>query len=362
MINKENSEGYSPDIAIPPGETLKEVLESKSITQKELALRMNRPIKTISEIMNGKASITPETAYQLEQVLDIPASFWLKLEANYQISKERISFTKILQKQAALVKRFPYSEMSNLGWVKKTRDQIEKVSELLSFFGVTELKRVSILQQTAFRKSKKYNVSSEALCAWLRKGEIEASNLDTKEYKREVFKDSLNEIRDLTTESSQTGFEEAKELCRLSGIAFIFTPHLKKTHVNGAARWISPKKAVIQLSDRYKYEDIFWFTFFHEAGHILLHGKKDEFIDLETDKDKDKHEIEADNFAREMLIPSNAFDIFLERCDGQFLRRNIINFASEQNISPGIIVGRLQHEGLLPHNHMNSLRKKLDLN
>jgi addiction module HigA family antidote len=362
MVDKQKEGTYLPDIAISPGETLKEVLESKSITQRELALRMNRPIKTISEIVNGKALITPETAYQLEQVLDIDASFWLNLEADYQITKERINVIRQLRKQIPLVKRFPYNDMSKLGWVKQSRDGFERVSELLSFFGVTDLSRVKLLQKAAFRKSQKYDVSPEALSAWLRKGEIEAMNINTDSYNRSTFKSVLEEIRLLTRYSSGKTFEKLRELCRKCGVALVFTPHLKKTHVNGAARWLDPKKALIQLSIRYRYEDVFWFTFFHEAGHLLLHGKKEEFIDLKDSTSKDNREIQADNFARDILIPPRVFEKFLSMNRLPYSKRDIENLSSELGISPAIVVGRMQHEGLVPHTHLNSLRRKLEWN
>lgn len=77
-----------PDVAVPPGEYLAEESEARGLSQKELARRMGRPVNAINEIINGKKTITAETALQLETVMpEIPAKFWLNLEAGYQLAK-----------------------------------------------------------------------------------------------------------------------------------------------------------------------------------------------------------------------------------------------------------------------------------
>jgi HTH-type transcriptional regulator/antitoxin HigA len=81
-----------PDIAIPPGEYLAEEIQERGITQKELSGRMGRPLNAINEIINGKKAITAETALQLEEAMpEIPARFWLNLEADYQLTRALIN-------------------------------------------------------------------------------------------------------------------------------------------------------------------------------------------------------------------------------------------------------------------------------
>jgi HTH-type transcriptional regulator/antitoxin HigA len=112
-----NNEKYFANIAIPPGETLLEVLESLNMTQKELADRISMSIKTINEIIKGKAPITPETALKLEIVLDTPASFWINLEANYQESLARIKAAQEIQNDYPLLDSIPYVDMARNNWV-----------------------------------------------------------------------------------------------------------------------------------------------------------------------------------------------------------------------------------------------------
>ena len=123
-----------PDLPIPPGESLKETLEAIGMSQTELARRMGRPKKTINEILHGKAAITADTALQLERVLGVTSKFWLNLEANYQMVKARAEAVNRLSHESKHVSRFPYAQMSSLGWVKKTRNKIYSSLENLNLF------------------------------------------------------------------------------------------------------------------------------------------------------------------------------------------------------------------------------------
>jgi Zn-dependent peptidase ImmA (M78 family) len=144
---------------------------------------------------------------------------------------------------------------------------------------------------------------------------------------------------------------ELVELCASAGVAVVFVPELPKTGVSGATRWLGDK-AVIQLSLRYKSNDQLWFTFFHEAGHIMLHGRKDVFIE---GKGMDgKQELEADDFACDHLIPQADYTDFV--ATRKLTIAEIEAFAAEVTIAPGIVVGRLQHDEFLPRNQGNKLK------
>ena len=356
MERSVESRDFEPDVAIPPGETLKESIDALGMTQVDLATRMGRPLKTINEIIHGKTAITPETAVQLEFVLGVPARFWLRLEMDYRRTRARIEADQQLAKEVSLLGRFPYAEMAKYLWVKDTRDKRERVSELLSFFRITSLETLSVIEASAFRKSTRVKASPEALSAWLRRGEIEAQELETSHYDRRGFRQALLEIRKLTRTSIEDATEETQRLCAENGVAVIFVPHLKKTYVNGATRWLTPNTALIQLSIRYRYEDVFWFTFFHECGHIWRHGKKQQFIDVKGEE-KSWQELEADAFARDLLIPPTPYRKFSQR--SLFSRAKVKAFAKQIEISPSVVVGRLQHDEILPQTHLNDLRRRL---
>ena len=350
--------GYTPDIAIPPGETLLEAIEALGMSQTELAQRMGRPLKTINEIIKGKAAITPQTATELERVLGTPARFWLRLEMDYQEALARLKDQEAIEKDRPLLKRFPCSEMAKLGWIPPSRREKEKVHILRSFLGVATLSTLPNVEVAAYRKAKKVEATPEALSVWLRRGELLAQELDTAPFSNTGFSEALQEIRRLTRGPLKAAIKKMVELCAENGVAVVFVPHLPGTYVNGATRWLKSDKALVQLSIRKRVEDIFWFTFFHECGHILLHGKRDCFIDMDEDARSAK-EKEADDFARDLLIPRSAFRRFTAR--DSFNDSCVRAFAKKIEISEAVVVGRLQHEKLVPFaSILNSLKRTLD--
>lgn len=139
-------------------------------------------------------------------------------------------------------------------------------------------------------------------------------------------------------------------------VAVVLVPEFPKLRVCGATRWLSSEKALIQLSLFYKRDDQFWFSFFHEAGHILLHGKREIFVE-QTKAATDREEIEANKFAADFLIPMDAYRPFVQA--GDFSKAAIVTFAEDLEISPSIVVGRLQHEKLIKFHERNELHTKL---
>lgn len=333
-----------PDFPIPPGESLKEALEAIGMSQTELARRMNRPIKTINEIIHGKAAITADTALQLERVLGVTSKFWLNLEANFQMVKAKAEADRKLALELRRAENFPYAQMASLDWVKKTRNKVEKASELLNFFGLVSFSQLKMIEDISYRKDAKKKASPEALTAWLRRGEILAQNINTEKYDKTGFLNSLISIKHFTCNIGNNFGEKLQDICAKCGIALVFVPHLEKTYVNGAARWLKADKALIQLTIRYKRRDIFWFSFFHEAAHILLHSKTDEFVDV-NDQTKSEKEIEADNWASDFFIKPESYKEFCEKND--FSLTSLERFASEQGIANEIVIGRLLHDKLI---------------
>jgi addiction module HigA family antidote len=350
---------YNPDFVTPPGETLLETLEFIGMSQAEFAERTGRPKKTINEIIRGKAAITPETALQFEKVLGVAASFWINREQNYQEwlarEQERSSFEKLL----SWIDQFPVKEMVSLGWIEHKDEPINQLNELLRFFGIAsphQWNAVTNDLSLAFRRSLAYKAEPAIISTWLRKGEIEAQSVECEPFDADRFRKTLDEIRPLTNESPDVFVTRTVELCAKAGVAVVFVHELRKLRTNGATRWLNPNKALIQLSLLYKTDDYLWFTFFHEAGHILLHGKRDIF--LEEDNQTSDKEDEANRFAADWLIPSNAYKEFRPR-RSHFSKAEIVEFANSIGIAPGIVVGRLQHDGRIPMQNCNDLKRKL---
>jgi plasmid maintenance system antidote protein VapI len=357
MVESIKSE-YRPADVSAPGETLRDVLDERCMSQAELAARTGRPEKTISEIINGKAAITPETALQFELVLGVPASFWSTREARYREHLARKAERRKLESFSDWARQFPVREMARLGWIEECRDATDQVRELLEFFGLAspeEWRTIRAGSAVAFRASVAYETDSFAASAWLRQGVRVAWAFSTEPYDRTRFLKVLSELRALTIEPPEVFQTRTMEACRSAGVAVAFVPALPGCRLHGATRWLSPKKALIQLSLRYKTDDQLWFSFFHEAGHILLHGKREVF--LESDGDRTRQEDEANGFAADFLISPASLDR-LKACS-VYSKESIRNFSTEIGVAPGIVVGRLQFEGLLPYSHCNGLKRRL---
>lgn len=354
---------YLPDTVSLPGETLQEVLDDRQMSQAELAERTGRPKKTINEIIKGKAAITPETALQFERVLGISAGFWNKLESNYRESVARAQEQELLEAHTDWLREVPVNALEKRGWIERQSRKADKVREVLSFFGVASPEQwgqIFQVPQASFRHSASFRSEPGALAAWLRKGELEAHELPCRPFDKAAFQTALVEARALTVKPPEEFVPRLRALCADAGVAVVFVPELPKCSVHGATRWVSPSKALIQLSLRYKTDDHLWFTFFHEAGHVLLHGKKLTFIE-EGEGDLTAEEEEANRFAADLLISRGALQGLRRSFSAQRLSKTRVRaFAQQIGIAPGIVVGRLQHEGWLPHTHMNGLKLRLE--
>jgi addiction module HigA family antidote len=351
---------FEPEFAVPPGETLAEVLEATGMTQAELARRMGRPTKTINEIIQGRAAITAATALQLEHVLGLPASFWNARESNYREALARIEERRTLEQHLDWLNRFPAREMARWGWIGDVESKLDKLRELLRFFGIAspaEWEAVWGKPQAAFRRSSAFESDACAVSAWLRQGERQALEIDCTPFDRATFLASLKKIRELTTTLPDTFCRELPAMAARSGVVVAFVPELPRAPISGATRWLTTSKALIQLSLRYKTDDHLWFTFFHEAGHIALHGKSAVFIEGPA-RGGGPEEAEANEFAQDWLIPPDRYQTFTEG-KVRFSKVDIASFAASIGVSPGIVVGRLQHDKKLPLSHCNDLRLKL---
>jgi HTH-type transcriptional regulator/antitoxin HigA len=349
------------DLAVPPGEYLAEVLRAKNMTQAELARRIGRPVQAVNEIIKGEKAVTPETAIQLEQTLDVPAHIWTGLESRYRLIKARSEETERVRKEAVYIARTPYKQLAEHKCVERTRDPELKVRELHRFYGVSSLANVPQIKayKPSFRSGRGKEASGYALAAWIRCAELRAAELHTDAFGKKKLRAALPEIRAMSLKAPEEFVPRLGRILARCGVAFVLLPHFPKTYANGATFWKKPDKAVLLMSLRGRWEDIFWFSFFHEIGHLVLHGKKT-FVDDDGGKSApelaDKEE-EANDFAAASLLPAERFAAFL--CAGDFGEAAVRDFAREMGISAGIVVGRLQHEGLLPYDsELNRLRRQ----
>jgi len=361
MVDLRND--FQPDYAIPPGEILEYELESRAMSISELASRAGITPKHIINIINARVALTPNIAIKLEPVLGKPLRYWLNLEALYQENLARTRANEQLGKDVEWLKRIPLTEMRKFEFVKKFTDPKDQLAEVLKFFGVASVEQWQAVwskksQRVAYRQTQRYEILPEAVTSWLRQGEICAAKIQTQPYNKARFKAVLSDIRSITLVDVDNLVDKVTSLCASAGVAVVFVPMLPKTGKSGATFWLSDKP-VIMLSLRYKSNDHLWFTFFHEAGHILLHGKKAIFLESPKGPRKiDVKEREANEFAEDILIPGAKWQSFIE--GNNFTEHSIKLFADQIGIASGIVVGRLQRKKLLEWNRFNDLKVRYE--
>ena len=349
---------FLPDWASPPGETLADLLEERSMTQTELAERLGVSLKHVNRVIKGAASISAELALGLEKVFGASAAFWMTREAQYQADKARLEQRREFAGALAWARQFPIGELRKRALLPRTGDGAELVEQLLSFLGIAHPAQWRD-PQVAYRKSQKFESDAFALSAWLREGELQAAEVVCAPYDEDEFLDTLQDVRSLTKLSPEDWWPALQERCAAAGVAVVVVDTYSGAKANGATRWLAPDKALVQLSLRYRWEDIFWFSFFHEAGHVVLHRKKDVFVELgpkdqSTDPQEQQLEAEADRFASRTLIPPPH-----DRRLQSLTMDEIAAFARALDIAPAIVVGRLHHDGVLPWNQGNHHRRRL---
>ncbi len=353
---------YQPRRVSPPGGTLQDVLDERGMAQNELAERTGLSTKAINEIVKGKMAITPGTALKFERALGMAAEFWLAREQHYQEWLARQRAQEELAGAVDWVRTIPLRALVAHGFVRECKSKVEQVGELFRFFGVASRgawEEVYASPQAAFRRSRAFECDVGATAAWLRVGELQAQSIKADAYRADRFRQILKEAVGMTRKPFGRVAGQLKESCASAGVAVVYVLEIKGCRASGVTRWLSPTKALIQLSDRYKSEDHFWFTFFHEAGHILLHRKKDVFIEGGgTDTEQER---EADRFAQELLIPSSEYAKLRGRAGAGLTSTAVQGFAAEVGVAPGIVVGRLQHDKLLRFDRLNDLKARLEL-
>lgn len=356
MSNQTNQ--YHPDHAVPVGWVLAERLQAHGISQAELARRCGRSPKLISEIFSGKAPLEPATALQFEKVLGLDASVWVGIESEYRLFKAREAERELASAAIDWARRFPVRELIRRGLIEKSNSDAELVSKVLAFFAVASVDAWEARYSTlhiAYRHSRSIESNREALLTWLRLAELDGEQQPCAAFNESRFRSALQEIRNLTLAPIERALTKATRMCNEAGVALALVPPMPRTAVSGASKWLTRNTAMLALSARHKSNDHLWFSLFHEAAHILLHGKRRIFVDMPKGESSSL-EVEANDWATNALVPKRAWKKFVaERPRSE---RAVREFAHELGIAPGIVVGMLQHHGHIPWSHLNGLKER----
>lgn len=346
----------------PPGATIEDLLEERSIALAEFASAMEMSTESANDLILGRMRINRKIAARVSDYLGATPSFWLSREQQFREDSERNRRHLQEQREQSLLQTLPLADMARFKWIPNLPTAPrERLQAIYAFFGVSGFDDWSeyysdIVGRAAFRSSRHPSLNVEAVAAWLRQGEVRANQLPTEKWSPENFRRSLSDLRKLTKAKDPSVFLPLlQEKCAKCGVAVEVVPAPSGCGVSGATRFLSPTKSMIQLSFRYLTDDQFWFTFFHEAAHLLLHGENIVFIDEDDSPTSSREEQEANEFAARLLIPLEYHEELLRLRNRS---NDIIRFSVKVGISPGIVVGQLQHYEVLAHNQGNSLKRR----
>jgi HTH-type transcriptional regulator / antitoxin HigA len=353
---------YKELIAFHPGYYLKEIIEDMEITQDEFAKRLETTGKNLSDLLNGKSKLSNEIALKLSIMFGTSADVWLNLQKTYNEKIIEIERRKLEDYEAGCAQLIDYSYFIDLGVVPIVRKSADKAKELLKYFKIASfsvLKNTDFLvnYRTAISTVNEKNIINSN--AWVQTALNIGQQLDTESFDQRKLKSHLQEIRKMTLQNPVDFLPRLKEIFASCGVAFVVLPHLKNSGVNGAVKWINKEKVILAINNRRKYADIFWFSLFHEIGHVLQRKIAMLIVGIDVEEMDETNKIlerEADDFARNSLLPMDHYCEFLSGKD--YSEEAIRRFANKMDIHPGIVVGRLQLEGHIGFERFNRLRGK----
>ena len=341
----ENMNGLSLELIVHPGETIKEVIEDRNMSQEELAIRTNYSAKHISEVLSGKKGISSKFANALEYALGIPTEFWINLQGIYD--KEIIELektNKISEQEYSILgqlKEFvTYCHKMNI--LDNISNKSVNVLNLRRFLNINDLTSIPNLpiQQVAFRGSKHNKVNIYVLYAWQKLCEyFTEQDKVSVDFNKKLLKTKCDEIKNTMFLEANEMISKLKKIFSECGIIFEVVRHFTGAPVQGFIKK-SNNKVILCMTIRQSFSDIFWFTLFHEVSHLLNEDFTDKYIDYSFIESE--IETRADNFARNILINKDDYDKFIQK---NILNINTINeFAKTQKILPGIVIGRIQND------------------
>ena len=345
---------FAPRWSSPPSETINEILSSRGISQAEFSLMIDLPLSDIDNLLSGTDELSLLVARRLSEQLGASPDFWVARFCQYQDDIERVA-------AADWTDSLPIEELTQMGWVRKETDWRDRIDACLDFFGVPDFPTWQAsyqdrLADAMFRRNQKVQLSP-ALVTWLRMGELAASKVKTENpWNAAIFEDSLEQARALTRLADPKRFiPRLAEICEVAGVILLVIRAPSGCQASGVSRFIDGRP-IIQMSARYLSDDHFWFTFFHEAAHVIRHGPDEIFID-ELDyraPAETAQENEADTFASQTLLPLTYTQLKSLPRD----KRSIINTARKWGISPGILIGQLQHHGIIAFSSLNGYKRR----
>ncbi|WP_375401399.1 helix-turn-helix domain-containing protein [uncultured Amnibacterium sp.] len=336
---------HNVDWATAPGSVLQRELDARGISQAQLAARSGLSTKHINLVIKGHAAISADVAVTLEQVLEVPAETWLRIEAKHQAHHARLARDLTLDHLAEWVSEFPMTDLVERSIVARDDTIATIAKKLLRFFGVASpaaFTKTWLEPQASYKRAQKFTIDRYAIAVWLRLSEVEATKVvaTAPQYDPRALEAAVKPIANATIKPLLAAFEEAQRILLSAGVALVYVPEIKATRINGVSRWVQGHPT-IALTSRYRYLDVFWFTLMHEIGHVLLHPKRGTYVDYtgKADDDADSQEAAANTFAESALLPRE----YRAQVASATTAETIIQIAASVGVDPGIIAGQHGH-------------------
>lgn len=350
--------GFQPDWVSPPGATILDLLEERGSTVGEFASAAHRSVQEVSALLYGIEMLNEGWAKQLSTLLGASPEFWLRREEQYRSCLQRLADVTDTNNAPEWLAELPIADMVKFGWIARGKSKDETLANALAFFGVPSVEswrsRYKLaLESAAYRTSAAFETRPGAVAAWLRRGEVRARQIDCRPWDAAKFRQALASMRTLSKEADPAKFlPQLTGLGRECGVSIVVERAPDGCRASGATKFLTPNKALMLLSFRYLVDDQFWFTVFHEAGHLLLHTRQSLFLEGFEGPDSSA-EREADDFARRTLFT----DAGLQELESVPLNRfAIARLAKRLGIGMGLVVGQLQEMGRVPFKHFNYLK------
>ena len=346
---------FQPDWVSAPGDTILDILKERGLSVAEFAQQIGHSVDQATELLQGRTTITIAIARSLERLFGASVAFWMSRDFQY-----RQDATRLHPDDSGWLTELPMVDMVRYGWLRPAPRPSDEVAACLRFFNVPSIQAwhetyEKLEEMVAFRRSPSFDSRPGAVAAWMRRGEIETETIDCRPWNPTQFKESLASVRPLTRQKDPHRFiPTLQNLCAASGVAVGVVRAPTGCRVSGATRFLSASRALLLLSFRYLSDDQFWFTFFHEAGHLILHSQTRLFLEgIETPATQEEQE--ANDFAGRTLIPPNVHSTMLNLAVDH---REIIRFAQRVGVSPGIVVGQLQHYKRIDPSYFYKLKRR----
>lgn len=348
-----------------PGESIKEELEERGWSQRDLAAIMGVQPSIVSGIIKGTKPISLDLARNLAAAFGTSAQYWVNMDTAYRL---HLSPTPHVATSARsqLYEKAPVNEMIKRGWIESANDVDVLRSRIEAFYG-RPLDQIDAGDFCyAPRQGTEYGEATPSQRAWLRRVRILAKAVHAESFTTSSVEAAIGKLRPLMIHAEQV--RHVPRVLAECGIRFLIIEHLPQTRIDGVCMWLGENQPVIALSMRYDRLDYFWFTLMHELGHVY---RQDGFttilapdIDLVGEKAvltnvKPEVEQQADLFASEHTITQNEMDNFIVRVRPLFSKVKIQGFALRQGVHPALVIGQLQHKGAIHWSHSREFLVKV---